>query len=133
MNLTKQECEESLDNVAYIDYGCCDSETYDKSVKILNELIDHHFDEKGHIIAKVCIDEEKLKEIVKEAVRNLTWIPVEERLPEQSLNSVIGWDAYRERCVFVQYYMDEWILGNHESVKIVAWMPLPEPYKKVEE
>lgn len=58
------------------------------------------------------------------------WIPVEERLPEQSLNSVIGWDAYRERCCFVQYYMNEWILGNHETVKIVAWMPLPEPYKK---
>lgn len=57
------------------------------------------------------------------------WIPVEERLPEPSLNSVIGWDAYRERCVFVQYYMNDWILGNHESVKIVAWMPLPEPYK----
>lgn len=58
------------------------------------------------------------------------WIPVEERMPEESLNSVIGWDAYRERCCFVQYYMNEWILGNHESVKIVAWMPLPEPYKK---
>lgn len=58
------------------------------------------------------------------------WIPVEERMPKQSLNSVIGWDAYRERCCFVQYYMNEWILGNHESVKIVAWMPLPKPYKK---
>ena len=58
------------------------------------------------------------------------WIPVEERLPEQSLNSVIGWDAYRERCVFVQYYMNKWILGNHETVKIIAWMPLPKPYRK---
>ena len=58
------------------------------------------------------------------------WIPVEERLPEPSLNSVIGWDAYRERRVFVQYYMNDWILGNHESVKIVAWMPLPETYRK---
>lgn len=26
------------------------------------------------------------------------WIPVEERLPEESLNSVIGWDKYRESC-----------------------------------
>ena len=61
------------------------------------------------------------------------WIPVEEGLPEPSLNSVIGWDAYRERCVFVQYYMNDWILGNHESVKIIAWMPLPEPYVKGED
>ncbi len=57
------------------------------------------------------------------------WIPVEERLPEKSLNSVIDWDTYRERCVFVQYYMNEWILGSHESVNIVAWRPVPEPYK----
>lgn len=57
------------------------------------------------------------------------WIPCSERLPKQSLNSVIGWDQYRERCVFVQYYMNEWILGNHESVNIVAWQPLPERYE----
>ena len=31
------------------------------------------------------------------------WIHCSERLPEESLNSVIGWDAYRDRCVFVQY------------------------------
>lgn len=69
-------------------------------------------------------------EVIEEQPKVGEWIPVEERLPKQSLNSVIGWDAYRERCCFVQYYMNEWILGNHETVKIVAWMPLPEPYKK---
>ena len=31
------------------------------------------------------------------------WIPCSERLPEESLNSVIGWDEYRKRCCFVQY------------------------------
>lgn len=72
---------------------------------------------------------EVLKQIINEQPKVGEWIPVEKRLPEQSLNSVIGWDTYRERCVFVQYYMNEWILGNHESVNIVAWQPLPEPYK----
>lgn len=72
---------------------------------------------------------EVLKQIINEQPKVGEWIPVEERLPEQSLNSVIGWDTYRERCVFVQYYMNEWILGNHESVNIVAWQPLPEPYE----
>ena len=58
------------------------------------------------------------------------WIPVSERLPEESLNSVIGWDAYRERCVFVQYINGYFqITGRDESFDIVAWMPLPEPYK----
>lgn len=60
------------------------------------------------------------------------WIPVEERLPEESLESVIGWDEYRERCCFVQYYNKRWKLGNDESVKITAWMPLPEPYEKAD-
>ena len=67
---------------------------------------------------------------IEEQPRAGEWIPVEERLPEPSLNSVIGWDAYRERRVFVQYYMNDWILGNHESVKVIAWMSLPEPYAK---
>lgn len=59
------------------------------------------------------------------------WIPVEERLPKESLNSVIGWDEYRERCCFVQYYAGSWHLGD-ESVRIIAWMPLPEPYQPEE-
>ena len=59
------------------------------------------------------------------------WIPVEERLPEESLNSVIGWDEYRERCCFVQYYAGSWHLGD-ESVRIIAWMPMPEPYQPEE-
>lgn len=66
--------------------------------------------------------------ILKEQHR---WIPVEERLPEESLNSVIGWDEYRERCCFVQYYAGSWHLGD-ESVRIIAWMPLPAPYQKEE-
>lgn len=68
-----------------------------------------------------------LKELNEEQ-RKHRWIPVEERLPEESLNSVIGWDEYRERCCFVQYYAGSWHLGD-ESVRIIAWMPLPEPYQ----
>lgn len=58
------------------------------------------------------------------------WIPVEERLPDESLNSVIGWDEYRERCCFVQYYGGKWSLrADREPIKIIAWRPLPEPYR----
>lgn len=71
--------------------------------------------------------------IAKSIVRkhmNDGWISVEERLPEESLNSVIGWDEYRERCCFVQYYGGRWILGaDREPVNIIAWRPLPEPYR----
>ena len=60
------------------------------------------------------------------------WIPISERLPEESLKSVIGWDAYRKRCCFVQYLNGGFVLGNGEDiVEIIAWMPLPEPYREV--
>lgn len=73
-----------------------------------------------------------LIQLIEEQTKIGEWIPCSERIPEESLKSVIGWDEYRERCCFVQYYMNEWILGNHETVKIVAWMPLPEPYEKAD-
>ena len=62
------------------------------------------------------------------------WIPVSERLPEESLNSVIGWDTYRNRCCFVQYLGGRFVLGDDiYSVNVTAWMPLPEPYRESEE
>lgn len=71
--------------------------------------------------------EERVKPLNQEPKR---WIPVSEMLPEESLNSVIGWDAYRERCVFVQYIDGYFqITGSDESFDIVAWMPVPEPYE----
>ena len=58
------------------------------------------------------------------------WIPVDDRLPDESLNSVIGWDEYRERCCFVQYYGGRWMLrADREPIKITHWRPLPEPYR----
>ena len=61
------------------------------------------------------------------------WIPVSERLPEESLNSVIGWDTYRKRCCFVQYLGGRFVLGDDiYSVNVTAWMPLPEPYRESE-
>lgn len=99
--------------------------------KQLIEELRKYADELGTVRGEIELANGVLKaiSIINEQPKVGEWIPVEERLPEQSLNSVIGWDTYRERCVFVQYYMNEWILGNHESVNIVAWQPLPEPYK----
>ena len=69
-------------------------------------------------------------DIIKAQPKVNEWIPIEEKLPKPSLNSVIGYDELRERCVFVQYYNNRWILGNDEPVKIIAWKPLPNPYVK---
>ena len=55
------------------------------------------------------------------------WIQVEERMPDESLNSVIGWDEYRDRCCFVQYYAGKWALrADREPIKITHWRPIPD-------
>ena len=80
------------------------------------------------------VAEQLAEEYGKETNVPSKWIPCSERLPEESLNSVLGWDEYRERCCFVQYLGGRWVLGNDvESVKITAWMPVPDPYKPTKE
>lgn len=81
------------------------------------------------------LDPEQVKHVKETAKKYLLekaqgkvggWIPVEERLPDESLNSVIGWDEYRERCCFVQYYGGRWMLSaDREPIKITHWRPLP--------
>ena len=85
------------------------------------------------------LDPEQVKHVKETAKKYLLekaqgkvggWIPVEEQLPDESLNSVIGWDEYRERCCFVQYYGGRWMLrADREPINIIAWRPLPEPYR----
>ena len=79
---------------------------------------------------KILKLDEKLKsyEDAEEHGQYGKWIPVSERLPEESLNSVIGWDTYRNRCCFVQYLGGRFVLGDDvDIVNVTAWMPLPEP------
>ena len=106
--------------------------------KILEEIentfkenIENIEDENG--VHHFVIDSFTATFLAKEIIRkhmNDGWIPVEERMPEESLNSVIGWDEERKRCCFVQRWGGRWIFGNDiDSVKITAWRPLPETYR----
>ena len=74
------------------------------------------------------------------------WIPVSERLPESSGVYIVSrWfsDGYESRILTDACYFDGtniWhndIGINHSrdylNEKIVAWMPLPEPYKEKQE
>ena len=92
-----------------------------KQVMAIEEIIRSHMDD---------LSRENNQEITRSPRDNGGWIPIEDRVPEESLNSVLGWDVYRERCVFVQLLNGRWIFGNDiEPVLIKAWQPLPEPYR----
>lgn len=54
-------------------------------------------------------------------------------LPEND-DTVLGWDSDDEKCVFTYYYNHTWYVeGSNRPQNIVAWQPLPEPYKECEE
>ena len=61
------------------------------------------------------------------------WIPVTERLPEVSYNSVLGWDKKFKRCCLVQYDGYGFKINSWQYMDIIAWMPLPEPYTEGKE
>ena len=78
---------------------------------------------------------DKTKEIVKELAEehksnlseNLTsWIPCEERLPEEEGNYIVTFDD--GLISSVPFYREDWVLWG-DSGEPIAWIPLPEPYK----
>ena len=101
----------------------------EEAIKMLKQLVNMLSDDFGD--SELC--EEALQMAITALQNQPVWIPVSERLPEESLNSVIGWDTYRNRCCFVQYLGGRFVLGDDiDSVNVTAWMPLPESYRESE-
>ena len=100
------------------------------SISTYSNYENNHREPEFDTIKKACcILGMTIDELISNQPKIGGWIPCSERLPEESLNSVIGWDEYRQRCCFVQYLGGRWVLGDDvESVKIAAWQPLPEEY-----
>ena len=106
--------------------------TQDEGSKTMGKLIDVNAF-KARISAGLVYQGADVLEALDEqpAIEERRWIPVTERLPEESYDSIIGWDAQRERCVFVQFYNNQFqISGSNETFDIKAWMPLPKPYEE---
>ena len=99
--------------------------------RIKNRITESSTEACGYSPLTKVVSEEEINRILEQ---ESGWIPVSERLPEESLNSVIGWDTYQNRCCFVQYLGGRFVLGDDiDSVNVIAWMPLPEPYMESEE
>lgn len=78
----------------------------------------------------IGFEPEEIKEALEKQL-NGEWIPVSERLPEEdeevfvtTIGNQVCW-AFR--------YLDEWntYLSKFENEDVLAWQPLPEPYKEV--
>lgn len=70
-----------------------------------------------------------LVDIVKQlpSVQPERWIPCSERLPEKD-------GYYLTTTMYYQVYRDYWNGDNWDRTEmIIAWMPLPEPYKGEQE
>ena len=80
-----------------------------------------------------CMDEaiEVVCKITEEY--NNGWIPCEVRLPEED-EWVLGQGTYdiMITCLTETYKGKQWIDINCDNRAIIAWMPLPAPYKKGE-
>ncbi len=63
------------------------------------------------------------------------WIPVSESVPDYGVD-VLCWTSYGHYKVCFRDYLEEknkgnaWTTATFKPVEVVAWMPLPEPYKK---
>ena len=91
-------------------------------------------------IGELRAENNHLKKML-ESQKKQGWIPCRERLPEPSI-AVLGY-APKYQNIFALYYDSEcgWMIWNpicdnclpNSQGDIVAWMPLPEPYKGEEE
>ena len=78
-----------------------------------------------------CESEEEQKTAM-ERLASMTWIPCSERLPEedQEVLATTNWSDVTFAC---RYDNNKWFIheGNTNATTddILAWMPMPEPYK----
>ena len=79
---------------------------------------------------------EALDMAIKALEQEPKWIPVSERLPEngdlQIITILDEWGDYPFRYSDFGWYLEAakcWIVGTETRTDIIAWMPLPEPYK----
>lgn len=132
MNVLEKILEEIENHAIEFElFGMCDDYV---SVGWIKEIIRFHMDDLS------C---ENSQEIARLPRDNDGWIPVEERLPEPSCDVLVQWEKYERYTDTIYTYMDKmWFdsmdengnaifetIGGTPNGKIIAWQPLPEPYR----
>ena len=63
------------------------------------------------------------------------WIPVSERLPEENgqylvtVKNLTGYEQLSNNVFECEFFEKDWIFKGWKDNKVIAWMPLPKPYK----
>ena len=84
-----------------------------------------HYDDTYDITIH-CESEEEMQRVI-EQLKSLQWIPCNERLPE---NGYWLWSAKGGEVQKDFYWDGHWEHAEKYGYEVVAWMPLPEPYKE---
>ncbi|MDD8055651.1 MAG: hypothetical protein PHV15_07190 [Thomasclavelia ramosa] len=117
--LNKEECEIALENAV-------DAGVITKDWKILNQLIEEHFDKNGNVkvLANIVIDEDKMKEIIDEEIKKLI-VPEPYKFEELKPNMWV-WDNVAKECLYVVRPF----VGSFTGVKYFTCLGI---YKNLEE
>ena len=98
------------------------------------DITDHHIGkEQGNDECKEWSEQWSGYEDAEEKDRLGQWIPCSERLPENNTDVLVCF--YSGTVTEMRYWGNGIFQGiyEHTTKVIVAWMPLPEPYKEVED
>ena len=96
--------------------------------------------ETNELVTRIFEDGEGIKEITSDdyivEIKENGWIPVEERMPDKGKDVLVTYIGYNSGGRFsngtAYYYFEKWwwsVTDSIVKVKIIAWMPLPEPYQ----
>ena len=96
-----------------------------------------------HLSGEKCF--ESMMREIKNAPAVNRWIPVDDALPESSEDVLVWFEYFRYgeyNCMYQTYNIgnyfakhDSWMVGHEtgwQKLRVIAWMPLPEPPKEDE-
>lgn len=101
----------------------------EEAIKMLKQLVNMLSDDFGD--SELC--EDALQMAITALQNQPVWIPVSERLPEES-GSYLTWVRYdNEEFMSIEDIDCEGIFKEWNFTgKVLYWMPLPEPYRESE-
>ena len=87
----------------------------------------------GIIGDETTLDGNEMRDLVEFLSGLSSWIPVSERLPEDKQGCIVTVQGDSKTFIdIVTYYAEEHSFLYYEECNVLAWMPLPEPYKEEE-